>query len=533
MKLSRNARIVLGVFFAFLVVLSIITTVAIVRFQPIARQYAISALREQYHSDVQLGDLQISLFPRVKATGENLVFRLQGRENLPPLITIRRFTIEARLVGFFRTPRRIRLLKLDGLEVHVPPHNQNSPAQAAEDKNPGEKTSGGKASSSAKGSSGDTRTPLIFEEVIANGTKLQTLPSDPSKDPLDFDINELTLHHVGLHQPMTFHAKLVNPKPPGFIHTDGRFGPWQRDDPSQTPVSGSYTFRDADLSVFHGISGTLASNGNYGGRLDRIEVQGTADVPNFALTSARQPIPLRTTFNVTVDGTDGDTVLHPVRAVLGHSVFEVSGAIERHALEKHKTISLDARGSHDLIQDFLRLAVKGKSPMNGGISFQSRVVIPPGESDVLARIRLNGVFDMTEIRFTSEDVDRKLANLSNHALGKPKAPDTQPIAAQLSGLFRMDSGAITLPRLAFAIPGAKITLRGSYQVASGAIDMQGHAKLDAKISQMTTGIKSIFLKPVDPLFRRDGAGAVLPIKIGGTRGDPSFKLDIGRVLKRD
>jgi hypothetical protein len=97
----------------------------------------------------------------------------------------------------------------------------------------------------------------------------------------------------------------------------------------------------------------------------------------------------------------------------------------------------------------------------------------------------------------------------------------------------MDSGAITLPRLAFAIPGAKITLRGSYKVASGAIDMEGHAKLEATISQMTTGVKRIFLKPIDPLFRRDGAGTVLPIKIGGTRGDPSFKLDIGRVLKRD
>ena len=518
MKLSRKARIVLGLFLAFLLVLSIVMTVAIIRFQPVARQYAISALREQYHSDVQLGNLQISLFPRVKATGENLVFRLQGREGRPPLITIRRFTIEARLIGFFRTPKHIRLLRLEGLEIHVPPHGQSS---------------GGNGSSNAKGSAHDTRIPLIFEEVIANGTKLQTLPSDPSKDPLDFDINELTLHHVGLHQPMTYHAKLVNPKPPGFIHTDGRFGPWQREDPSQTPVSGSYTFRDADLSVFHGISGTLASNGNYQGRLDRIEVQGTADVPNFALTNARQSMPLHTTFNVTVDGTDGDTVLHPVRAVLGHSAFDVSGAIERHALEKHKTISLDAKGSNDLIQDFLRLAVKGKSPMNGGISFQSRVIIPPGETDVLARLRLNGSFDMREIRFTSDDVARKLANLSNHALGKPKAPDTQPISARLSGRFRMDSGAITLPRLGFAIPGAQITLRGSYQVASGAIDMRGDAKLDATISQMTTGVKRIFLKPIDPLFRRDGAGTMLPIKIGGTRGDPSFKLDIGRVLKRD
>jgi hypothetical protein len=49
---------------------------------------------------------------------------------------------------------------------------------------------------------------------------------------------------------------------------------------------------------------------------------------------------------------------------------------------------------------------------------------------------------------------------------------------------------------------------------------------------MTTGLKHILLKPVDPLFKRDGAGTVLPIRISGTTGSPSFKLDIGRVLKR-
>jgi hypothetical protein len=67
---------------------------------------------------------------------------------------------------------------------------------------------------------------------------------------------------------------------------------------------------------------------------------------------------------------------------------------------------------------------------------------------------------------------------------------------------------------------------------SGAIDFQGTAKLDATVSEMTTGIKRLLLKPIDPLFRRDGAGTVLPIKISGTRGEPSFSLDIGRVLKR-
>ncbi len=514
MTLSRPVRITLLVSGATLLVLAIAIGVAIARFQPMAREYTINALRRQYHSDVTLGSLNISLFPTVKATGENLTFRLKGHPDMPPLMSIRRFTVETRLIGFFRTPRRIRRLRLEGLQIHVPPHG-------------GAKTAPAASGRSAK--AGDDA--LLLEEVIADGTTLETLPKDPAKEPLDFDIRELTLHDAGLHQAMTFHAKLTNPKPPGFIHTDGRFGPWNLDEPSQTPVAGDYTFRDADLGVFHGISGTLSSDGKYMGELDRIEVNGAADAPNFALTNAHREMPLHTTFSATVDGTNGNTTLHPVRATLGRSRFDVSGTIERHALEEHKTIALEASGAGDRIQDFLELAMEGTPPMTGGIAFRAHVTIPPGEAEVVNRLELNGSFDMAGIHFTSQDVDRKLASLSNHALGKPKASDNETVTADLSGRFRMQGGRIILPAFRFDIPGAAIALHGTYAIRTGDIDMTGQAKLEATVSQMTTGVKRIFLKPIDPIFRHDGAGTVLPVNIGGTRGKPSFKLDFGRVLK--
>jgi hypothetical protein len=67
---------------------------------------------------------------------------------------------------------------------------------------------------------------------------------------------------------------------------------------------------------------------------------------------------------------------------------------------------------------------------------------------------------------------------------------------------------------------------------SQALDFHGTLHLQAKVSQTTTGIKSLLLKPIDPLFEREGAGTVLPIKITGTRGEPSFQIEIGKVLKR-
>jgi hypothetical protein len=510
--LSRRVRISLWVTGIVLAVLGGTVAILVERFEPVARQYVISALRERYKSDVELGNLQISLFPLVRATGDNLVLRFAGRRDLPPMIVIRRFTIEARFIGFFRYPKRIRKLRLEGLQIHIPPM-QDRP-HSSQDAN-------------------SQNVPFILEEIVADGTTLETLPSDPKKDPLIFDIRQLTLHTVAKSRPMTFHAELNNAKPPGFIHSDGDFGPWNQDEPGDTPVTGKYTFSDADLSVFKGISGTLSSSGDYHGQLDRIETHGTTDVPDFSLTLADHPMHLRTEFHATVDGTNGNTDLHPVRAVLDDSEFFVSGSIERNALEEHKEINLEAHTSGTDLEDFLRLAVKSpKPPMIGKIGFNTKVKIPPGENPVVERLQLNGTFTLNGVRFTSPDVQQKIASLSHHAQGEPKDTNTRDVAAQFAGRFGLRHAILSLPNLQFDVPGAHVNLNGQYALRSGDIDFQGTARLDATVSQMTTGIKHVLLRPLDPLFKRDGAGTVLPIKISGTRGSPSFKLDIGRVLKR-
>ena len=81
--------------------------------------------------------------------------------------------------------------------------------------------------------------------------------------------------------------------------------------------------------------------------------------------------------------------------------------------------------------------------------------------------------------------------------------------------------------LSFLVPGASVTLDGTYGLADGRIDLSGNARLQAKLSQTTTGFKSFLLKAVDPFFSKKGAGTVLPIKITGTRDSPSFGLNLG------
>jgi hypothetical protein len=52
-------------------------------------------------------------------------------------------------------------------------------------------------------------------------------------------------------------------------------------------------------------------------------------------------------------------------------------------------------------------------------------------------------------------------------------------------------------------------------------------RTDAKVSQMVVSKwKSILLKPVDPFFKKNGAGAEIPVKISGTNSAPKFGLDL-------
>src|SRR5262249_48338627 len=147
----------------------------------------------------------------------------------PPLIQIRKFTVHAGIWGLFQTPKRVSTVRLEGLQIHMPPRQEK-------EKEPHDGERDKKRSS-----------PVVIAEIIADGTLLKMLPRDAGKLPLEFQIHRLRLESVGIDRPMNFRAALRNPKPVGEIEATGRFGPWEADEPSDTPVSGDYTFQNANL----------------------------------------------------------------------------------------------------------------------------------------------------------------------------------------------------------------------------------------------------------------------------------------------
>jgi hypothetical protein len=330
---------------------------------------------------------------------------------------------------------------------------------------------------------------------------------------------------------MSFRTKLINPTPPGLIESIGKFGPWQADDPGNTPVSGSYTFRNADLSVFRGIAGILSSEGTYEGVLDRIEVQGETDTPDFTVKISGNQVHLKAGFKAIVDGRDGDTLLQSVTAHFLGTTLVCKGGVVGKTGVPGKTVSLDVTASPGRVENLIRISAKGeKPPLVGDVSLHTKFVLPPGQQHIHEKLRLDGEFQVEQARFTTPEVEQKVEALSRRGRGVKNAPEDGNLASNFKGQFRLNNAVMTFTKLSFSVPGALVSLEGRYGLTSEELDFHGSMRLQAKVSQTTMGIKSFLLKAVDPLFEKNGAGTVLPLDVTGTRDHPSFKVDIRRAI---
>ncbi len=494
---------------AFVLAILLIATYIYFFPRPIERRVRAAvtqALSERFHSDVDLADLHVKPFATPNVVGTGLTIRNHHRTDVPPLIHIKRFSFSVGIIGLLRPVMHISLVRVQDALIVIPPHDRNA-----------------------------QRTPLspipapriVVDQIICDNMDIRILPKNPAKPPLDWDIHNLLLTDAGVYKPFAFHGNLTNGKPKGEIVTHGRFGPWDAEDPGGTPVSGEYDFSNADLGPFPGIAGILSSSGKYDGQLSDLEVSGHTDTPDFSLDKVGRPVPLHTEFSATVNGTDGDTYLHPVNATLVHSLIIAEGKVVRVPQNQGHMISIEATVPNGRIQDFLNLAVNSEKPfLTGPVKIKAKLTIPPGQERMVEKMILDGQFGVGDAKWTSLELREKLQSLSRHALGKPEDQDSGSSVSDLTGSFLLKDGILHFRQLNFSVEGAAIQLAGTYGLRKGDLDFSGHLRLQARLSQTTTGAKSFFLKAVDPFFAKNGAGTVLPIRITGTRQNPIFSVTV-------
>jgi hypothetical protein len=490
------------------------------------RSRVVATLADRLDSEVELGELTLHLFPRLHVVGTGLAIHHKGRRDVPPLISAEKFTVDADLVGLWR--RHVAHVRLDGLKIQVPPGNRRDDDTEREAEKDAKSLPLG---SSNRGHVAAGR-QVVIDVVEAPEAAVIIIPRNPEKTPKTWYLHTLYVHSVSANTTMPFEALLTNGVPPGQIATEGSFGPWHRDDPGHTPVNGAFTFKNADLSVFKGISGILSAKGTYEGRLATIDVHGETDTPDFMVNISGHKVPLHTKYHAIVDGTNGDTTLERIDASFLRTALVAKGGVYDVKGVKGRRVTLDITMDQARIEDVMMLAVKTpKPPMTGALRLGTKFDLPPGDQDVVDKLRLSGHFAIGGGRFTDADVQSKINEMSVRALGKTGDGEPTPkVASDFSGQFALGGGVLALNRLTFNIPGAIVELKGQYALQRETLAFLGNLFMDAKVSEATTGWKSVLLKVVDPLFRKNGR-TVIPLKISGTRNKPAFGMDVRRVFK--
>ncbi|HVJ09620.1 MAG TPA: hypothetical protein VM554_14680 [Acidisarcina sp.] len=479
--------------------------------EPILRARVIESLSARFNSKVELGEFHGEVRDGLLVQGSNLKLYPRAIAWEKPLFAIRRFSFHTSWKELLRTPMHVELVQVEGMELNLPPKDQRS--KMPEITHAQEKIS------------------IYVHEMDITEAHLTLGTSNPGKLPLEFDISQLVLHTIAQGQPMKFQTTLVNPKPVGDIASSGYFGPFNADSPGDSNVRGSYEFSHADLSTIKGIGGMLSSQGQYSGTLNQITVDGSTETPDFSVSISGHPVPLQTTFHAIVDGTNGDTLLDPVDATLAHSHLIARGRIVRAEDRSGHDIHLHVIVDKARVEDLLRLGVRTDPPvMTGAAQLTTALELPSGDIPVHRKLRLHGRFSIERAHFTNPATQNKIDSLSLRGQGKPKEaaePNPDDVFSRMKGNFTLRNDRLMLDALQYNVPGLQVNLDGVYSLDGNDFDFHGKARLDARLSHMTTGWKSLLLKPVDPFFAKDGAGTVLPVKITGTRSEPHFGLDFG------
>jgi hypothetical protein len=518
----KRLRWLIGSGIAAVVTILAISVVARIPFSSkILSERVTETLADRLDAEVALDGLTLRAFPTLHAVGAGLTIRHKGRTDVPPLVTIKSFTMDTSLLSAWR--RHVEHVSLEGLEIHIPPGDDN------DDHDDVERPTATSGAHLFKGPQ------VIVDDLVADAAKLVIVPRDRSRLHRTWVMHRLRVYNVSVDTEMPFETTLTNAVPPGEIISTGTFGPWHRDDPGHTPIAGRFSFEHANLGVFKGISGTLASNGTFSGRLETIHAIGEADVPDFKV-DVGHALPLHVSYDAVIDGTNGDTRLDRVDATFLNTSLTAAGGIYDVEGVKGRDVKMKVVIDKGRLEDLMHLAVNtDPPPMTGAVRLQANFVIPAGEMNVVDKIRLAGQFSIAGGRFTNAGVQQRINEMSLRASGKLAKAKEQPaaprVASDFQGRFELRDGVLRMPTLVFDIPGAAVKLRGHYALRRETLDFAGNLYMDAKVSQTVTGWKSMLLKMADPLFRENGK-TVVPVKITGTRSAPAFGMDVGRIFKK-
>lgn len=506
-RVKKILLLLIAGFFAILLSGSILG----IYFSPRLKAEMEELISERTGHPVRIESFDWSVWPVLQFKGQGLtVGSSQARDSL--FVYVDTMKIQARLSGLLVSPRTVKSVMLNESLIRIPPRSDRRKAQVRP------------AASVVDTDSQSASIPVIVEQLNLRNAAVEILPGDPEKLPRIIEIRQFTMQGLALGQSSHYSAEVRYPHPEGDVIVSGQFGPFNREDPILTPVSGQYKFQDADLSAFREISGILTSTGEFSGDLGENQVVGSAQIPDFQVVKAQNITPLDVTFQV--NRIAGDVYLRNVETSFLQSHLITKGEIRRRTERNSRIVILQVSSREAKVEDLFRFALKGdKPPLTGPIELDTAVTIPSGKGKVLQRMIIDGEFRIREGEFTNPDFQKKLAQISKFGRKDRDQEVDNRTFSDLNGTFRLENEIIRFTQLHFGVPGMFVSLKGTYGLDTEQMDFRGNVNLDRSVSEMTKGRLSEWLSVLDLILRSGKAGTSVPIRIQGNRSSPSVSLD--------
>jgi hypothetical protein len=483
---------------------------------PFTQEAITKALEEASGRPVQIRAFSNSYFPP-GCTAEGIRFLRHKHPEATPIITVEKLTIQGNVAGLFSSPRRLSAVRVVGMHMIVPPEvDEGGNPRVALNAGPGGKS-------------------LAISKITADGAVLEFIRQDRNEKPYVLKIDRLGITNVGSGVPMSYRATLTNTEPPGVIRSEGRFGPWNPSDVGATPVSGTYTYENIELSHFQSIYGMGGARGQFSGPLSRIENHGSLDVSGFRIDGSNHTVHLSTTFEATINGTNGDVLLTPAIARFRQTRVEVRGWIAGNKGEKGKTASFDITVPEGRTDDLLYLFTKDQPGMSGNVTLTGKFLWPPGPRKFLEKIRMDVVFGMNGSRFTNPSTQGSIDRISESAHGEKKneqVEDLRTVLSQVRGNIQVRNGIAGISNGSFQVPGADAAVHGTYHLLNQRVDLHGTLDTRGHLSDTTSGFKAVVLKAITPLFKKRSSMRIIPFEITGSYGNTTVGIDWKKDLAR-
>ena len=447
-------------------------------------------------SHIEIQHYRRIYFPHPGFVADGITLRRNSAPDVPPVGFAQHVRVEGRWIDLLLLRREVRLVQVNGLHVIIPPAGSRA---SREDFPPG--------------SSNDFSGPSTFVELLEmNNAELDIQRAAGGQ--FAYPIRRLLIGNLRMGQAVSYDLDMQNAIPSGVIKAHGTFGPVIPSRLGATPVLGDLTFAPVNLADVHGIRGTLSLASHFQGTISAIEAELHGTTADFAVGHGR-PTAVAVQARGSVNALNGDMLIHTLEARTGDTTVHAQGGI----VNSPKVTDLDLAVTHGRAEDILRPFLHGPVPVTGPVVLHSHATIAaPGDGRTfLDRLQMDGAFRIPEERITSPLAEQKLTAFSARAQRHPPSPPSESLGvlSSISSTVAIRNGVAHAQSLTFQVPGAILNLSGTFNLRDQHAHLVGDLRMQTGISHLTTGFKSLLLKPLTPLFHKGNAGTVLPIAITG------------------